>query len=119
MGRVVCARLRGRTSSLLVWFCLSCASGLHNSITAITFVALGTSLPDTFASMTACRDSPYADDCIGNITGSNAVNVFLGIGLPWFIASIYWRVQGPTDEWKQRYVQCCEVSIPRDSLEGV
>ena len=27
---------------------------------------------------------------IGNITGSNSVNVFLGLGLPWCIASIYW-----------------------------
>ncbi|CAN0044627.1 unnamed protein product, partial [Discosporangium mesarthrocarpum] len=28
-----------------------CVIGLEDSITAITFVALGTSLPDTFASM--------------------------------------------------------------------
>jgi solute carrier family 8 (sodium/calcium exchanger) len=32
---------------------LGCAVGLKDSVTAITFVALGTSLPDTFASMTA------------------------------------------------------------------
>ena len=32
---------------------LGCAVGLKESITAITLVALGTSLPDTFASMTA------------------------------------------------------------------
>lgn len=31
----------------------------------------------------------YADNAIGNITGSNSVNVFLGLGLPWLIASIY------------------------------
>ena len=30
-----------------------CAVGLKQAITAITFVALGTSLPDTFASMQA------------------------------------------------------------------
>lgn len=30
-----------------------CVIGLEDSITAITFVALGTSLPDTFASKTA------------------------------------------------------------------
>jgi len=32
---------------------LGCVVGMEDSITAITFVALGTSLPDTFASVTA------------------------------------------------------------------
>lgn len=68
---------------------MGCVMGIPNSITAITFVALGTSLPDTFASMTACRNSEFADSAIGNVTGSNCVNVFLGLGLPWVIASTY------------------------------
>jgi len=34
---------------------LGCLLGIDDSITAITLVALGTSLPDTFASMTAAR----------------------------------------------------------------
>jgi len=60
---------------------------------AITFVALGTSLPDTFASQTAAKMDPYADASIGNVTGSNSVNVFLGIGLSWTVAAFYWRTQ--------------------------
>ena len=32
---------------------LGCTMGVSAGVTAITFVALGTSLPDTFASMTA------------------------------------------------------------------
>lgn len=66
---------------------LGCVAGMPESVTAITFVALGTSLPDTFASMTAAKTSEYADAAIGNITGSNSVNVFLGLGLPWVIAA--------------------------------
>lgn len=31
----------------------------------------------------------YADSSIGNVTGSNAVNVFLGIGIAWTIAAVY------------------------------
>jgi len=34
---------------------LGCELGINDSITAITIVALGTSLPDTFASMTAAK----------------------------------------------------------------
>ena len=59
-------------------------------MTAITFVALGTSLPDLFASKQAATGDKYADNSIGNVTGSNSVNVFLGLGLPWLFASAYW-----------------------------
>mmetsp|Transcript_36809 Transcript_36809/g.103850 ORF Transcript_36809/g.103850 Transcript_36809/m.103850 type:complete len:603 (-) Transcript_36809:276-2084(-) len=68
-----------------------CVVGLSKGMTAITFVALGTSLPDTFASKVAAVQEDTADAALGNITGSNCVNVFLGIGLPWTIAAIYQR----------------------------
>lgn len=71
---------------------LGCAVGLKTSVTAITLVALGTSLPDTFASKLAAEQSEFADMAIGNVTGSNAVNVFLGMGLPWVISAVYWKV---------------------------
>lgn len=74
-------------------------------MTAIAFVALGTSLPgknverlfpvalfsrsDTFASKVAAEHDKYADSSIGNVNGSNAVNVFLGIGLPWAMSAWY------------------------------
>ncbi|CAF1313946.1 unnamed protein product, partial [Rotaria sordida] len=68
-----------------------CLVGLKDSITAISFIAFGISLPNTFASMIAAKNSKTADDVIRNITGSNSVNVFLGLGLPWLIAAIYWK----------------------------
>ncbi|KAI0224366.1 Sodium/calcium exchanger 3 [Lamellibrachia satsuma] len=68
---------------------LSCVIGLKASVAGITIVALGTSLPDTFASRTAALHDQYADASIGNITGSNSVNVFLGLGLPWVIKAMY------------------------------
>eukprot|EP00747_Dinoflagellata_sp_TGD_P107701 gnl/TRDRNA2_/TRDRNA2_170193_c1_seq1.p1 gnl/TRDRNA2_/TRDRNA2_170193_c1~~gnl/TRDRNA2_/TRDRNA2_170193_c1_seq1.p1 ORF type:complete len:434 (-),score=61.76 gnl/TRDRNA2_/TRDRNA2_170193_c1_seq1:56-1174(-) len=80
---------------------LGCCLGIPDDITAITIVALGTSLPDTFASKTAAQQDETADNSIGNVTGSNSVNVFLGLGLPWTIGAIYWAIQGPTDEWKE------------------
>merc|ERR1712014_404746 len=66
-----------------------CLIGLEDEVTAITFVALGTSLPDTFASKVAAVNEKHADNAIGNVTGSNSVNVFLGLGLPWVIAACY------------------------------
>jgi len=76
---------------------LGCAINLKTSVTAITIVAMGTSLPDTFASRTAAMNSKHADSAVGNVTGSNSVNVFLGLGLPWVIATAYWKnVHGST-----------------------
>uniref|UniRef100_A0A8C6XIH1 Calx-beta domain-containing protein n=1 Tax=Naja naja TaxID=35670 RepID=A0A8C6XIH1_NAJNA len=71
-----------------------CTIGLKDSVTAVVFVALGTSVPDTFASKVAAIQDQYADASIGNVTGSNAVNVFLGIGVAWTIAASYWASQG-------------------------
>uniref|UniRef100_A0A0N4ZP61 Sodium/calcium exchanger 1 n=1 Tax=Parastrongyloides trichosuri TaxID=131310 RepID=A0A0N4ZP61_PARTI len=71
-----------------------CTIGLKDSVTAISLVALGTSIPDTFASKTAAIQDKYADSSIGNVTGSNAVNVFLGIGIAWAIAAFYHAKNG-------------------------
>ncbi|XP_034381248.1 sodium/calcium exchanger 3 isoform X8 [Cyclopterus lumpus] len=71
-----------------------CTIGLKDSVTAVVFVALGTSVPDTFASKASAVQDTYADASIGNVTGSNAINVFLGIGLAWSVAAIYWHMKG-------------------------
>jgi len=82
-----------------------CVIGVPPPINAITFVALGTSLPDTFASMTAARQEKYADAAVGNVTGSNSVNVFLGLGLSWVVGTLYeYNKSGPKPEIEGYYV---------------
>jgi len=73
---------------------LGCFISLKDSVNAIAFVALGTSVPDTFASKTAAIEDETADASVGNVTGSNAVNVFLGIGIAWTMAAIYSNYNG-------------------------
>ncbi|KAG7200170.1 hypothetical protein KM043_000605 [Ampulex compressa] len=77
-----------------------CTLGIKDSVTAVVFVALGTSIPDTFASKVAACQDKYADASVGNVTGSNAVNVFLGIGIAWSIAAIYHACNGDPFEVK-------------------
>merc|ERR1719460_2702757 len=81
---------------------LGCFINLKDGVNAIAFVALGTSVPDTFASKTAAIEDETADNSVGNVTGSNAVNVFLGIGIAWSMAAIYHESgAGPhTVDWK-------------------
>jgi solute carrier family 8 (sodium/calcium exchanger) len=77
---------------------LGCFIFLKDSVNAIAFVALGTSVPDTFASKVAACGDDTADNSVGNVTGSNAVNVFLGIGIAWTLAAMYWEFQGKNFE---------------------
>ncbi|XP_074662888.1 sodium/calcium exchanger 1-like [Tubulanus polymorphus] len=78
-----------------------CTVGLKDAVTAISFVALGTSVPDTFASKVAAVNDQYADSSIGNVTGSNGVNVFLGIGIAWLVATIVHAARGTTFKVKK------------------
>merc|ERR1719437_74903 len=98
---------------------VGCTIGIKDEVTAISFVALGTSLPDTFASKTAATQDPYADASICNVTGSNSVNVFLGLGLPWMIGAFKWRVGGPSSEWDTRYLGESWVKDWRDTGDAV
>jgi len=57
-------------------------------------VAIKCLILDTFASKVAAIGDDTADASVGNVTGSNAVNVFLGIGIAWTFAAFYWQSQG-------------------------
>lgn len=59
------------------------------NVTAITIVALGMSLPDILGACMVTRAESHADEAMIHIAGSIAVKVLMGVGLPWFIASIY------------------------------
>lgn len=89
---------------------IGCVLQVPDVCTAITFVALGTSMPDLFASLSAAKSDPTADAAIVNVTGSNCVNVFLGLGLPWTIAAIYWGQQEriPGGKWETTFPQMAE-----------
>jgi len=78
---------------------LGCSIGMADEVTAITLVALGTSLPDTFASKAAAQQDETADNSIGNVMGSNSVNVFLGLGISWTVGALYWDAEGPSQVW--------------------
>lgn len=48
----------------------------RTAATGVTLVALGTSVPDTFASRTAAKQDEFADAAIGNITGESQNSAF-------------------------------------------
>ncbi|XP_064648036.1 sodium/potassium/calcium exchanger 5-like [Lineus longissimus] len=72
-------------SYLLVWMIeiIGEVFFIPESIMGITFLAIGTSIPDAVASLLACRKG-YGDMAISNILGSNILDIVC-TGLPWFI----------------------------------
>lgn len=62
--------------------------------------------PDTFASKVAAIQDQYADASIGNVTGSNAVNVFLGIG----VSSAHLKINWVIHSWC-KYIGACHTAV--------
>lgn len=67
--------------------------GISPLIIGLTVVAFGTSAPELFVSLQAAL-AGKPDIAVGNIVGSNIVNVLLVIGLPALIAPMVARLSG-------------------------
>ncbi|XP_030451610.2 magnesium/proton exchanger [Syzygium oleosum] len=68
---------------------ISCVTGINAYVIAFTALATGTSWPDLVASKIAAERQTTADSAIANITCSNSVNIYVGIGVPWLIDTAY------------------------------
>ncbi|XP_041021008.1 magnesium/proton exchanger isoform X1 [Juglans microcarpa x Juglans regia] len=68
---------------------ISCVTGINAYVIAFTALAGGTSWPDLVASKIAAERQTTADSAIANITCSNSVNIYVGIGIPWLIDTAY------------------------------
>ncbi|XAR58428.1 hypothetical protein NMG60_11013813 [Bertholletia excelsa] len=68
---------------------ISCVTGINPYVIAFTALASGTSWPDLVASKIAAERQITADSAIANITCSNSVNIYVGIGVPWLIDTAY------------------------------
>lgn len=73
-------------SYVMVWMiCLTGYTlGIPDTVMGITFLAAGTSVPDTIASVLVARNG-YGDMAVSNSIGSNVFDIFLGLGLPWLL----------------------------------
>jgi Ca2+/Na+ antiporter len=68
----------------------ACLLNIHSGVLAITIIAVGFSLPDLYASQLAAESTKTtrAEPALGYIAASSAVKVFIGLGLPWTIATV-------------------------------
>ena len=78
-------------------YVLECTLNVKVTVTALTILSIGFSLPDIFTTAIAAKLERNADAAIANVMGLNAMNFFLGICLPWLYATIYLREKKDTD----------------------
>jgi len=66
---------------------IGCAWGISSFIMGITFLAMGTSVPDALGSIAVAKEGE-GDMAVSNAIGSNVFDICMGLGLPWLIATI-------------------------------
>jgi cation:H+ antiporter len=66
---------------------ISAIAGIATEVIALSAVALGTSLPEVFVTVSAVR-SGKAELAVGNIIGSNIFNTFVVMGIPGLIKTL-------------------------------
>lgn len=86
---VVCAALLYVGANLLVdnGILIAQALGVPERVIAVTFIALGTSLPELVTSVMSLVKG-YGNVGLGNIIGANLLNMLLVIGIPSAVAGI-------------------------------
>jgi Ca2+/Na+ antiporter len=62
----------------------------------LTVLAAGTSVPDMLSSI-AVAEEGHGDMAVSNAIGSNVFDILLGLGFPWFLASLIYGVPFPVE----------------------
>lgn len=91
---------------------IGCNLEVDPTVLGITLLAIGTSVPDALASIIVARNGE-GDMAIANAVGSNVFDMLLGLGLPWFLGDLVFRVT------KENYGPCGlneGISVNRDGI---
>merc|ERR1711907_58917 len=66
---------------------IGCAWSISSFIMGITFLAMGTSVPDALGSIAVAKEGE-GDMAVSNAIGSNVFDICMGLGMPWFLATL-------------------------------
>ena len=75
---------------------LGCMLGIHPAIMGCTLLAAGTSVPDAIGSLLVARNG-QGDMAVSNAIGSNVFDILLGLGLPWLLNGLIYKVSLSVD----------------------
>ena len=71
---------------LMVWWItvIGEALGIHSTISGLTIIAAGTSIPDALSSVAVAKEG-YGDMAVSSSIGSNVFDILIGLPIPWMI----------------------------------
>jgi len=76
---------------------LGCLWRISDTVMGLTFLAMGTSIPDALGSL-AVANKGEGDMAVSNAVGSNVFDICMGLGLPWFIKCVAGSGPVPIDD---------------------
>lgn len=96
---IMCICWIGGVSYLVAWIITIIGDTINipDSITGLTFLAAGTSLPEAVSSVVVTNQG-YGSMGLSNSIGSNTFDILLCLGLPWFIKSLFYPTT-PNNHW--------------------
>jgi len=83
----------GLISWYMVEWCvvIGCVLNIPLSVMGVTVLAAGTSIPDALSSVVVAKQG-QGDMAVANAIGSNVFDIWLGLGLPWWIFLLIQKV---------------------------
>jgi K+-dependent Na+/Ca+ exchanger-like protein len=81
--------------------------GIPVVIMGLTFSAVGTSFPNLWGSMVVAREG-RGDMAISNVFGSNTINIFVCLGLPWLVYNV---IFGTYDKLQDGGTKCLVIVL--------
>ncbi|XP_054157140.1 sodium/potassium/calcium exchanger 3-like [Oppia nitens] len=82
--------------------------GLPDTVSGLTLLAAGTSVPELISSVLVVRKASQADMAICNSIGSNIFDILFCLGVPWLLKSVIWMFQKGT-------IDLASTAVPIDS----
>merc|ERR1711871_303837 len=76
---------------------IGCLWGIPDVVMGLTFLAMGTSIPDALGSISVAEKGE-GDMAVSNAVGSNVFDICIGLGLPWFIKCVAGSGPIPIDD---------------------
>ena len=82
--------------------------GLPDTVSGLTILAAGTSVPELISSVLVVKKASQADMAICNSIGSNIFDILFCLGVPWLLKSIIWMFEKGT-------IDLMATAVPIDS----
>ena len=92
---VMCMAWIGAISYVVTWMItiIGFTIGVPDSVMGLSFLAIGTSIPEVFSSLIVSRQGK-GSMAVSNSIGSNTFDILVCLGVPWLVKSVMTGVEG-------------------------